>query len=275
MTKKRSQSPRRQKYITKSESGPEKKKQFGQHFLRKQSVVDNMINKVKINPQTYVLEIGCGDGFLTQSILAQTNCKALWSYEIDNEWADVVERNIHDFRLRVRRENILEADFSDLEKHKPWVILANLPYQITFPILFLFQKHKHLFNEGVVMVQEEVAQKFVAKKGRSYNPTSMFLQQHFDFELLDKIEPQAFEPAPKVFSRLVYFKPKEKTFKIKHEEAFWKFLKLCFIYPRRTLQNNLRTTHYDLSKISEKVLSGRAQELSFNDFVKLWETLNK
>ncbi len=53
---------------------PQKKKKFGQHFLRKQSVVDHMIQKVLIDPQTYVREIGCGDGFLTKSILNLTKC---------------------------------------------------------------------------------------------------------------------------------------------------------------------------------------------------------
>ncbi|MBD3273030.1 ribosomal RNA small subunit methyltransferase A [Candidatus Dependentiae bacterium] len=252
---------------------PRKKKKFGQHFLRKQSVVDNMINKVLITDNTRVMEIGCGDGFLTQAILNQTNCKELWVYEIDPEWANLVGKKISDSRLKIKIENILEVDFDFLEKYKPWVLLANLPYQITFPIFFKIQKNKHLFEEGVVMIQEEVAQKIVAKSGKNYNATSIFLQYHFHFELMEKIEPGAFNPPPKVFSRLIYFKPKKDILKINDETEFWKFLKLCFKFPRRTIYNNLRQTHYDLSKIPESILKLRAQQISFNDFIKFWNLL--
>ena len=255
------------------ENMPRKKKQFGQHFLRKQSVVDHMIDKVKVTPETNILEIGCGDGFLSQSILNQTKCKELWSFEIDSEWAEFVKNKIKDPRLKVVLENILDVDFEPLKEHKPWVILANIPYQITFPIFFLFKKHKDLFEEGVVMIQEEVAQKIVAKRGRGYSATSLFLQYHFDFELLEKVEPGAFSPPPKIFSRILYFKPKLNTIEIPQEEGFWKFLKLCFISPRRTLHNNLKTTHCNLDLIPEEILSKRAQELTFDDFLEIWKKL--
>ncbi|MFC1894788.1 16S rRNA (adenine(1518)-N(6)/adenine(1519)-N(6))-dimethyltransferase RsmA [Candidatus Dependentiae bacterium] len=252
---------------------PQKKKKFGQHFLRKQSVVDNMINKVKIGATTYILEIGCGDGFLTESILQQTQCNELWSYEIDPEWAEIVKNKITDPRLKIKQENVLDVNFKELQKFKPWIILANLPYQITFPLFFLFQKNKNLFSEGVVMIQEEVAQKIVATKGKGYGVTSIFLQHHFDFELLEKIEPGSFNPPPKIFSRLIYFKPKEKVTLIPEEESFWKFLKLCFLFPRRTLRNNIKTTHHTLEKIPSKLLSKRAQELNFHDFLELWNKI--
>jgi len=250
---------------------PRKKKAFGQHFLRKQSVVDHMIEKVKIDDKTSVLEIGCGDGFLTRSILDQTDCKRLLVYEIDSEWADFVRKNIDDIRLEIKLENVLDADFGPLASEKPWALLANLPYQITFPIMFLLQENKKLFQEGVVMVQEEVAQKIVASRGKKYGATSIFLQYHFDFELMEKIEPEAFSPPPKVYSRLLYFKPKYDQPKILNEDGFWKFLRLCFKFPRQTLKNNLRTTHYDSSKISQETLGLRAQQMSFQNFLDLWE----
>lgn len=257
-----------------SSNVPIKKKRFGQHFLRKQSVVDHMIDKVKITSQTSVLEIGCGDGFLTQSILSSTQAKQLLCYEIDSEWAEFVKNKIHDPRLKIKLQNILEVNFDDLKNDAPWVLLANLPYQITFPIIFLLQKNKSLFSEGVIMIQEEVAQKLVSKEGRSYSATSLFLQYHFTFELMDKIEPGAFTPPPKVYSRLLYFKPKLNTLPIPNEEMFWKFLKLCFISPRRTLRNNLKTAHYNLESLSETTLDKRAQQITFQEFLAIWNKLN-
>lgn len=254
---------------------PRKKKRFGQHFLRKQSVVDHMIERVKITPETSVLEIGCGDGFLSRSILEQTKCKKLRIYEIDPEWANFVKKNIEDKRLDVRLENVLDVDFGPLGNEKPWVMLANLPYQITFPIMFLLQKNKELFEEGVVMIQEEVAQKIVAKRGKPYSATSIFLQYHFEFELMEMVEPEAFSPPPKVVSRLIYFKPRYDQKKIENEEGFWKFLKLCFRFPRQTLKNNLKSTHYDYTKVSPETLRLRSQQMSLDDFIALWDQLTR
>jgi len=251
---------------------PAKKKAFGQHFLRKRSVVDNMIERVQITDATYVLEIGCGDGFLTEQILEQTDCKALHVYEIDREWAEFVREKISDTRLHINIENILDVDWQTFDQFQPLILLANLPYQITFPILFRLQAAKDLFQEGVVMVQEEVAQKLVASRGRSYSATSLFLQHHFTLSLLEKIEPGAFSPPPKVHSRLVYFKPR-KAAAIPEEKRFWKFLKLVFNTPRQTLKNNLRKTHFTWQKLPAEKLSMRAQQLSFDDFLQIWEIL--
>lgn len=255
-------------------SMPAKKKAFGQHFLRKDSVVDNMIARVGIDANTSVLEIGCGDGFLTSAVLKQTQCKQLCVYEIDNQWAQFVRAKIADQRLVINHKDILSVDLTEeLQEAKPWVVLANLPYQITFPILFGFLKHKQLFNEGVVMVQEEVAQKITSKGGRTYGSTSLFLQYHFTWEMMDKIEPAAFEPAPKVWSRLLYFKPRYDAPVIPNAEEFWKFVKSCFRTPRQMLRNNLRTTHYEWQKLPEATLTLRAQQMSFDEIIAVWNAV--
>lgn len=254
---------------------PRKKRFLGQHFLRKSSVVDQMIDNVKIDSETSVVEIGCGDGFLTSAILLQTKCKNLFVYEIDPEWVEFVQKKIIDTRLQVKTRDVLQVDLSkDLEQYKPLVLLANLPYQITFPVIFKIQKNKNLFQEGVIMVQEEVAQKIVATHGKKYSPTSMFLQYHFEWKLLVKIEPGAFVPPPKIFSRILYFKPKFDLPLIPQEERFWEFLKMCFRFPRQTLKNNLKSTEYYLhKKLPANFLSLRAQQIPFNDFLSLWKDI--
>jgi 16S rRNA (adenine1518-N6/adenine1519-N6)-dimethyltransferase len=263
------------KYSNKNITTPSKKKQYGQHFLRKQSVVDNMINKVRVSNKTTVLEIGCGDGFLTKSILQQTHCKSLLCYEIDQDWIEVVQRNISDQRLELRHENILDVKEKVFNSSQPLVILANLPYQITFPILFLFHTMRQHIQEGVIMIQEEVAQKIKPQNGKKYNATSLFLQHYFDIELLEKIEPEAFLPAPKVFSRLVYFCPKKNVESIENEDAFWKFVKMCFASPRRTLRNNIQPTKFKEINIPESILSKRAQQMTIDDFLWLWNKVYK
>lgn len=247
------------------------KKQFGQHFLRDQRIVDAMIKRVQISTETSVLEIGCGDGFLTRSILRHPVAR-LQVFEIDHQWADFVQRTYADPRMTITEHDVLSVDFAQLELHKPWTVLANLPYQITFPILYLFQKNRHLLREGVVMVQEEVAQKIVKKERRGYGFTSLFFQHYFDLELLDKVAPEAFLPPPKVFSRLLYFVPRVDVPIILHEDKFWQFIKVVFAQPRRTLRNNLLSSHY-LPHVPEEVLSLRAQQMDMEELLELWHHL--
>lgn len=252
---------------------PRKKKFLGQHFLRKQSVVDNMISAVQFEENHGIVEIGCGDGFLTKSLLKQTK-SPVRCYEIDKEWGNFVKKEVNDERFNLLLENVLEADWSLIDSTRPWVILANLPYQITFPILFKIIEHKHLFTEGVVMIQEEVAQKIVSTHGRGYGVTPLRMQYHFEeLRLLDKVEPGAFLPPPSIFSRLLYFKPRKKMEVIPDEEGFWKFLGICFRSPRQNFRNNIKGTKYPISIFSEKELKLRSQQMSWDDFMNLWKRI--
>lgn len=247
------------------------KKQYGQHFLRDQSVLDVMLKHVNLTSETRVFEIGCGDGFLTRAIL-KTPIKKLWVFEIDPEWANYVQKKYADPRMTIFQENILDFNFKLFEPG-PWVLLANLPYQITFPILKKLYQIRFLLTEGVIMIQEEVAQKLIASPGDS-TIQSLFFGYYFFLKPLIKISPAAFYPPPKVYSRLLYFKPKIDIAPIPNEQEFWKFVKLCFMHRRRTLKNNLLATHYKLT-LPENLSMARAQELSVQDFLNLWATIEK
>lgn len=248
------------------------KKKFGQHFLRNESVVQAIVDRVELDPTSSVFEIGCGDGFLTREILTKDIAR-LWIFEIDADWVKYITETIHDPRITMHHENILDVDFSSFPPYQPWTLLANLPYQVTFPILYKLQANRHLLKEGVIMVQEEVAQKIVKKSGRGYGFTSLYFQYYFDWQLMQKIAPGSFFPPPKVFSRLMYFKPKTELTPIPDAENFWKFIKHCFLQPRRTMRNNLQQTHYDLSKLSEETLQLRAQQLGFDELLDIWKAL--
>ena len=252
--------------------GIELKKRYGQHFLRDQSVIDHMLEHVVLTPQTSVFEIGCGDGFLTRSILEQDIAR-LWIFEIDPEWADYVKKTYPDPRLTMHLENFLDLDFSRLEPNTPWTILANLPYSVSFPIMYRLRENFRLLQEGVVMIQEEVAQKIVKTEGRGYGFPSLYMQHCFDFKLLRKVPPGAFFPPPKVYSRLLYLKPKAVVEDIPDEDNFWKFIKLCFHQPRRTLKNNLEQGHFDLAKVPEATLQLRAQQMDMKQLLELWDLI--
>jgi 16S rRNA (adenine1518-N6/adenine1519-N6)-dimethyltransferase len=247
------------------------KKKYGQHFLRDQQVVDHMLDAVSLTPRISLLEIGCGDCFLTR-FLVQTPVARLWVFEIDANWAQYAQKQFQsDTRVSVFHKDFLHVKIAEFEPYTPWIVLANLPYQITFPILHIFTTMSHLLHEGVIMVQEEVAQKIAAKSGRPYGFISLYFQHYFDWKLLDKVPPSAFYPPPAVFSRLLYFKPRASMTSIPQEEQFWIFIKVCFKQPRRTLQNNLRGhPHYHSDRIPSDILRLRAQQLTMADFIILW-----
>jgi 16S rRNA (adenine1518-N6/adenine1519-N6)-dimethyltransferase len=247
------------------------KKKHGQYFLRDNQVILNVLSHVDLKNKS-VFEIGCGDGFLTREILTQDPAR-LWVFEIDPEWADKVEQECINPNFQMHVGDFLETDLEILTPHAPWTVLSNLPYHLTFPILQRFYRNRSLIEAGVLMMQEEVAQKIVKKRGRGYGYISLFFQYYFDWELLAKVPPTAFFPQPKVFSRLIKFITKNNVEPIPEEKEFWRFIKICFSHPRRTLRNNLMQSHIDLDQVPDSYLKLRAQQMTMSDFLGLWNSL--
>lgn len=218
-----------------------------------------------------IIEIGCGDGFLTGEIIAHDIAR-LWIYEIDSDWANYVKRTYPDPRITVYTQDFLKLKPDELKEHAPWMLLANLPYQVTFPILYWLQAHRDLISQGVIMVQEEVAQKLVKTGGRGYGTVSLFFQWYYTITLREKVSPGAFHPPPKVWSRVLSFENKYPE-PIPDEQKFWVFVRACFSHPRRTLRNNLVTHHYDLTRFDPELLQLRAQQLTMDHFLSLWNKL--
>ena len=260
-------------YPRRAANEPQKKKEHGQVFLRDQSIIDDMLNDAKVQKGQTVAEIGCGDGFLTSSIIDETQCKKLVIFEIDEEWAKVVTEKIRDPRVEMNVVNFLDVDLANFfNANDPIVLLANLPYHITFPILHKIKAQRELFSYGVVMVQEEVAQRLVGTTGKSTGSISHYFQHFFELKLLTKVPPRAFEPQPKIFSRLVSFKPRTELLQIPNEEKFWEFLKVCFKCPRQMLHNNLRSGAFSHIKIPTEMANLRAQQMTFDLFLKIWNS---
>ncbi len=247
------------------------KKKYGQYFLQDRKVIFDMISNVEIKNKS-VFEIGCGDGFLTRDIISQ-DIKQLVVFEIDEDWAEKVRLDYPSDKLKMVCDDFLETDLSLFKNDGPWVLLANLPYHITIPILRRLHENKDYISEGVIMVQEEVAQKIVKKRASGYGYISLFYQYYFDWKLLTKIPPTSFIPEPKIFSRLMHFQTKLNVKPIFKEEGFWKFIGLCFKQPRRTLKNNLQSTTI-IDHIPEEMKMLRAQQLSIDQLLEIWNRIN-
>ncbi len=244
-------------------------KKHGQYFLRDTTVTQNMLNNFDFKGAS-VFEIGCGDGFLTKAILKEDIAR-LWVFEIDPLWANNVATTCAHKRLTVTVTDFLEVQAEQLAPHAPWIVLSNLPYHLTFPILHKIKEFGDIVPHGVFMMQEEVAQKIVKKQGKGYGYVSLFFQYYFDWKLLAKVLPGSFLPQPKVASRLIAFRRKKNVVPIPEEKSFWQFIKLCFAQPRRTLRNNLAQTHVPLDLFTPETLSLRSQQMTMDDFLRIWE----
>lgn len=264
---------KRQKQPRNASPLPRQKKHLGQHFLISDAPINSMLSAIPIGPETTVVEIGCGNGILTKAILS-TRCKALHVIEIDPEWAEHLYNTVNDPRLTIHVADAVAFDFRSLKGDGPLVLLANLPYVITFPLLEKFTRDHLLFDDGMVMVQEEAAERIAHTSGRRFGAVSAFLQSYFDFTLHDKVPPYLFSPAPKVDSRLVRLKPKQTLMEIAEPEAFWLFMRACFKNPRQTLSNNLKRTYYAWQKLDAETLKLRAQQLSTAQLHELWLKIN-
>jgi 16S rRNA (adenine1518-N6/adenine1519-N6)-dimethyltransferase len=259
------------------------KKRLGQHFLVDRNILDKIIRVAQVVKEDVVLEIGPGLGEMTVALAQQV--KKVIAIEIDQKMVAILNKKIKEFpNVEVVKSDILKVDFNhffEKEGH-PIKVVANLPYQISTPLLFRFIESKGVFSRFTLMLQKEVAERMVAPTGRKeYGPLSIFIQMFLDPSIRFFIKPTAFFPPPKVESAVVQMVWKEKpVIELQNEEWFKKVVKACFGYRRKTLVNALK--HSDLSlpvSIESKMEKigidprRRPETLIIQEFIKLAEAL--
>lgn len=262
--------PFRKKTVRAQVGGIALTKAHGQNFLQDLQYVERSVAHLPLSGAN-ILEIGPGSGALTTYLL-QHDITQLCAVEIDERWVAYLRTNMQDQRFALLEGDIAKMQWETIVGDKKWFLIANLPYHVTFPILYALQAHRSHIPQAVIMIQEEVAQKLVKTSGRNYGYISLFFQWYFTMELQEKVPPTAFNPPPKVTSRLISLAAKFPE-PIVQETEFWQFIKRCFSQPRRTLLNNLKPFHYDLSRIEERYLSLRAQQLGMSDLLNIWRCL--
>jgi len=258
-------------------------KRLGQHFLVDRNILAKVIRTAQVEKGDVVLEVGPGLGEMTLA-LAQ-HAKKVIAVEIDSKLAVILKQKVRDFsNVEVVKSDILKMDFSQFlrkERH-PIKVVANLPYQITTPLLFRFIESKEAFSTLTLMLQKEVAERMVASPGRKeYGPLSIFIQMFSDVSIRFFIKPSAFFPPPKVESAVVRMSFKEKpVVKLEAEEWFKKVVKGCFGYRRKTLMNALKHSGLPLPQSVESRMEKigidprrRPETLTIQEFVHLAEAL--
>lgn len=266
-------SPKNMNYLI-EKNGFNFKKKFGQNFIIDENVINNIVEKAKIDKDTLVIEIGPGAGSLTYK-LAQ-NANNVIAFEIDEKVKNLLESNLHDVNnVEIVYKDFLKVNIEEyIEKYSynNISVVANLPYNITTPIIMKLIDDKIPVDKIVVMVQKEVGDRFKAKPGtKDYSSLSIFLDYYFDIKKLMDISRNIFIPRPNVDSIVLEFIRKETKYNIKNEELFFKLVKDSFVQKRKTLRNNL--LNYDLDKVKKVLekynldLSVRAEQLKIEIFV--------
>ena len=261
------------------------KKKFGQNFLIDNNIVKKIVSTANIDKDTGVIEIGPGIGAMTE-ILAMNAGKVL-CYEIDEDMVKILSEVITNDNVKVihndfLKVNILE-DISYFEGLKRIVVVSNLPYYITTPIIFKLLDHSDVISSMYFMVQKEVCTRLTACEGnKDYGSLSVLIKLNGIAKQEFIVTRNCFYPAPNVDSAIVSIVINKNDCSLKNDPNFLKFVQNIFEQKRKTLYNNI-SSKYDVSK--EKVYevfkeigleeSIRAEKLSLEKIIKIYEMLIK
>lgn len=257
------------------------KKQFGQNFLTDRNILRNIVSQAQVDKDTIVVEIGPGLGALTEQLLE--HAAHVLAYEIDTALVPILNEAFVDEAFTLIAGDILrqdvDADIAGLLVTKPRVIVvANLPYYITTPIILKLLEQSKRIKEYYVMMQLEVARRFTSMpRTKDYNSLSVFLQFKTDSEILMKVPKQVFHPAPNVDSAVVKMRVKDHFKRFPEDESlFYRLVRTAFSMRRKTLVNNLSAPMGVDKNTVENILvelgfspKVRAEELNVGDFIDL------
>ncbi len=237
------------------------KKRYGQNFLKDTTVLDKIIQSMP-NNNNYVVEIGPGLGDLTKNIVKY---KEMTAYEVDTDLIGILESKfaieIESKKLKLIHTDVLEAWDRQKSLHNgKYDLIANLPYYIATNIILRAFEDDNC-ESIIVMVQKEVAVKFTSKvKDKEYTSLGIISELiSLESRILFDVPPESFDPAPKVMSSILYIR---KDMNKSMDKAFNKFLKACFVQPRKKLSKNLS------SILSKEFIASLYEELEISDNIR-------
>lgn len=227
-------------------------KSMGQNFLIDSSVPERIAALSGLDSGTAVLEIGPGVGALT-SRLSPAAAKVI-AVELDRDLIPVLGVTLKEYgNVEIIEGDILKLDIPRLvsEKLLPLrpVVCANLPYNITTPVITALLD-SGAFKTVTVMVQREVARRICADAGTpDYGAFSVYCAYHASCRILFDVPPESFIPAPKVYSSVVRMDVTDAPpVQIEDEKLFFRVVRSAFAQRRKTLVNSMSSCFGELSK---------------------------
>jgi 16S rRNA (adenine1518-N6/adenine1519-N6)-dimethyltransferase len=249
------------------------KKMFGQHFLTDRNIIAKIIESAGLTPQDKVWEVGGGRGILTEALVAM-GCDVT-VFEIDYILQDYL-RDTFGSQIHLVAGDVLRVNWEKLFPPERLHIVANIPYQITSPLLFRIAKYHAHFQQVVIMIQKEVAERIVARADtKDYGILSLKMQYYFHVQYLFSVPPTVFSPPPKVDSAVIRLVPRLDAPFLENPDRFWKMVELAFGQRRKMLRNNLKpfvdeATYARLIDASPIDLKRRGETLNEEDYLLLY-----
>jgi 16S rRNA (adenine1518-N6/adenine1519-N6)-dimethyltransferase len=265
------------------------RKQFGQHWLRDEKTLDEIIAAAELKTSDRILEIGTGTGILTTRLLSEVD--ALVSVEIDRDLCKKLVKDFGDYdNFLLAQGDFLDLDLAELLKdfpqfQNPNKVVANIPYNITAPIIEkllgkIANPAPQQYESIVLLVQKEVGERLVAVPGsKAFGALSIRVQYLASCELICDVPAKAFYPPPKVDSVVIKIRPRLIEHPANNPRQLETLIKLGFASRRKMLRNNLKSV-IDLDNLNQLLENlnlnpqCRAEDLSLENWILLSNSID-
>lgn len=265
-----------------SQHYPRPRKTLGQNFLTDRNIIAKILAAAQLTAEDCVLEVGPGRGALTELLAGQV--RRLVAVEFDRDLAAILRQRFSaEPQVTIHEQDVLKVDFTALLGEDRFKVVANLPYNISTPVLFRFLEHRQRFGKLVVMLQKEVGERLAAVPDcGEYGVLTVLFRQWFDVKREFLVPPGCFYPQPKVDSVVISLVPLPASrVEVGDQALFERVVKAAFAMRRKTLWNCLKSTDLlDAAKL-EQVLAEcdidgrrRGETLDLDEFALLSRNLH-
>ncbi len=220
------------------------RKRFGQNFLNDPGIIQRIIRSINPKPEQTLVEIGPGQGALTEGLL-NSGC-FLNAVELDRDLIPILQQAFNaNERFELHQGDALHFDFRSLltDDSQQLRVVGNLPYNISTPLIFHLLDQHDIIQDMHFMLQLEVVKRLAAEPGnKNYGRLSVMAQYFCQVSALFEVPPEAFDPRPKVQSAIVCLIPhRQLPHPADDINSLGRILKTAFNQRRKTLRNSLKT----------------------------------
>lgn len=247
------------------------KKSLGQNFLKNKSSVRDLLESLNLQKEDTVIEIGPGQGALTDELTQITDNLVL--IEKDTNLIEYLNQKYP--QVKIINEDFLKVDLTQLTQGKNYKVIGSLPYNVSKKIIYILLTAKHKPERISFIIQKEVAQEYGSKAPKA-NLLSNFANIYSDVKLGKVVNAKSFFPVPKVDGQIITFK--NISPKVANPEALWSLIRSGFSSPRKIVASNLKT--YGKDKVLEILpelglnSTARAGELTLENWITLKKKLD-
>ena len=255
-------------------------KRLGQNFLIDPNIVRKIVATANLSPADTVFEIGPGRGVLTEALSRAV--RRVVAVEIDPQLHRLLQDRQSDWpNVQLVCADALTYPLESVSTGA--IVVANLPYYLSTPLLFRLLEQRHRFPRLVLMLQNEVADRLVAKASTAdYGVLSVMAQYAAEITKVFRVSAQCFRPRPEVGSAVVSLRTKKETvLSLQEESTFARLVKSAFAHRRKTLVNSLRDEGYTSQAVIRALTdtgitaTARAETLTLDQFVQLTGRLGR